>query len=377
MDVAFFRHNIEEEDIQEVIRVLRGPFLTTGPEAERFEEKLGSFLGGMRVVSLSSATAGLHLMLEALGVEKGDEVITTPLTFASTAISICHQGAVPIFADVEKDTGNLDVEQVRQVFSPRTKAILPVHLYGQMCDMKAFSSFAKEAGVVLVEDAAHALEANRDGIRPGALSQGACFSFYATKNLTCGEGGAVATMDPVLAERIRSLRLHGLSKDAAMRYSSGYQHYDIRQIGWKYNLNDILCALLIHQMDRLQAYSQRRQEIASLYTEGFQDLEEISLPKTFPNACHARHLYVIWVDPGARDPLLLHLQSQGIGVSVHFNPVHLMSYFRETYGFTHGCFPEAERIGASTVSLPFYPKLEDGQVQRVIEAVRGFFKKGQ
>ena len=375
MNVAFFKHNIEEEDIQEVRQVLEGFFLTAGPEVALFEERLGHFLGGSHVVALSSATAGLHLMLEALGVGPGDEVITTPLTFVSTVTSICHQGAVPVFADVERDTGNLDLERVTDVLCDRTKAILPVHLYGQMCDMSSFQELARKESIELVEDAAHALEAKRDGVRPGVLSRGACFSFYATKNLTCGEGGAVATRDGELAEKLRFLRTHGLSKDAASRYTSGYKHYDVTHIGWKYNLNDILAALLVHQMERLELYGKRRQAIAQRYREGLDGVQDVSLPKELPGSYHARHLFVIWVDPRVRDRLLLELQSKGIGVSVHFNPVHLMTYFREAFGFREGMFPEAERIGAGTVTLPFYPKLEDEEVDYVIDSVRESLRK--
>jgi len=370
MNVAFFKHNIEEEDIQEARRVLEGLFLTTGPETALFEEKLGHFLGTSHAVALSSATAALHLVLEALGVGPGDEVVTTPLTFVSTATSICHQGAVPVFADVERDTGNLSVERAAELLTDRTKAILPVHLYGQMCDVASFQALAEKKGLSLVEDAAHALEASRDGVGPGALSKAACFSFYATKNLTCGEGGAVATQDSELAERIRSLRLHGLSKDAASRYTSGYKHYDVSEMGWKYNLNDILAALLIHQMDRLEEYGRRREAIAQRYREGLANVEGVSLPREVPGSRHARHLFVIWVDPEKRDRTLLELQYKGIGVSVHFNPVHLMTYFRQRFGFREGMFPEAERIGASTVTLPLYPKLKDAEVDYVIDAVK-------
>lgn len=375
MKVEFFKHNIEEADIERVCRVLRGLFLTTGPETALFEEKLKVFLGMEHAIALSSATGALHMALEALGVGSGHEVITTPLTFASTVTSICHQGAVPIFVDVEEDSGNLDASLIEQAISPRTRAILPVHLYGQMCDMKAIHAIATQRDLRVVEDAAHALEAERDGVKPGALSDAACFSFYATKNLGCGEGGAAATRDEALAGVLRRMRLHGLSKDASSRYTGGYRHYDVESCGWKYNMDDIHAALLVEQIDRLEGYLKRRQEISDRYVRGFQNVTGVVCPRGISNARNALHLFTIRVDSAIRDQVLLDLQAKEIGVSVNFRPLHLMSHFKKTYGLKEGMFPNAERIGASTITLPLYPKLRDDEVDAVIEAVREAVRK--
>ncbi len=368
--VEFYRHSLQKEDIDEAVKVLNSLFLTTGPVTQAFEEKLANFLGRERALCVSSCTAGLFLSLKALDIGPGDEVITTPMTFIATANVILHAGAKPVFVDVEPETGNIDLNRVEDAITDKTKAVIPVHLYGQMVDMKGLSALCEPRGIKIIEDAAHSLESERDGIKPGQLGDTASFSFYATKNLTCGEGGAVVTDSIELYEKIKKLRLHGMSKSAAERYTKKYRHWDMELLGYKANLPDILSALLINQIDRLEQQLARREEICRRYEEAFSQIDGIDFPKVLPNSRSARHLFTIWVPRGLRDRTLEQLQERNIGVAVNFRAIHLLKYYRENFGFKEGDFPIAEEIGDRTISLPLYPSLEDREVDYVIEAVR-------
>lgn len=368
MKVEFFRHNLEESDIENVSRVLRSIFLTTGPVTAEFETKFSQYTGLKDTVGMNSCTAALHLSLLALGIGPGDEVITTPMTFIATATSILHTGASPVFVDVEATTGLMDVAKVERAITARTKAIMPVHLYGSMVDMRRLRDIADAHGLRIVEDCAHCIEGERDGIRPGQLSEAACFSFYATKNLTSGEGGAVATNTPDLAEKLRILRLHGMSKDAATRYAGHYRHWDMISLGWKYNMDDVHASLLIGQMDDLEEYWQRRKTIWEMYDQGLSVIPGISIPETRGKS--ARHLYTIWVDPRRRDEVLGSIQDKQIGVAVNYRAVHTLTYFRDVLGLKPNDFPVANRIGEGTITLPLYPKLKDSEVYYVIESIR-------
>lgn len=367
--VEFYRHSLTEDDIAAVADTLRGVFLTTGPRAAGFEQAFAQYLGVEHAVSLSSCTSALFLCLKALNIGPGDEVITTPMTFIATANAIVQCGATPVFVDVEPDTGNLDVANVEPAITSRTRAVIPVHLYGLMADVRALAELCRKRHLFMIEDAAHATEAVRDGLRPGQASQAACFSFYATKNLTCGEGGAVATADPALAETLKRLRSHGMTKEAAGRYTGRYQHWDMVMLGYKANLSDINAALLAGQLPRLAAQLTRRESIARRYEDAFSGLPEIAYPLTRKGATSARHLFTIWVPPDRRDEYLAGLQDRGIGVAVNYRAVHLLTYYRERFGFTPGAFPHAERIGDSTLTLPMYPGMSDAQVDEVIAAV--------
>lgn len=368
MKVEFFRHNIEEADIQNVAKVLKSVFLTTGPVTDEFEKKFSRYTGLKETVGLNSCTAALHLSLLALGIGPGDEVITTPMTFIATATSIIHAGATPVFVDVEENTALMDANKVEGAITQRTRAIMPVHLYGSMVDMKSIWNIADRHNLKIIEDCAHCIEGERDGIKPGQLGDVACYSFYATKNLTCGEGGAVATNNSELAAKIRLLRLHGMSKDAATRYSGYYKHWDMILLGWKYNMNDIHAALLVEQIDRLDQYWNRRQTICKMYDEGFYNLPGIRAPDI--KGKNARHLYTIWVDPNKRDKILHKLQDKEIGVAVNYRAIHNLSYFRDSFGFKQEDFPVANLIGERTLSLPLYPRLKDSDVEYVIESVK-------
>lgn len=368
MQVEFYRHNLDEADIANVVKVLHSVFLTTGPVTAEFERKFAAYTGLPHVVALNSCTSAMQLALMALGVGPGDEVVTTAMTFIASATCVEHAGAKPVLVDVDPATGCIDPAAVEAAITPRTKAILPVHLYGVMCDMPALKAIADRHGLFLVEDCAHCVEGERDGVRPGRLSDAACYSLYATKNLACGEGGAVATTNEALAKQVKLLSLHGMSKNAAGRYHGAYQHWDMLTLGWKCNLDDIHSALLVDQLDRLDALWARRNAIFQRYEAGLAGTPGVARPRVEGKSAH--HLYTIWVDPARRDALLHALQQRGVGVAVNFRAIHLLSYFRETYGHKPGDFPRAEAIGHSTISLPFYPKMTDAEVDYVIEQVK-------
>lgn len=366
MKVEFYRHALDETDIANVVKVLNSVFLTTGPVTAEFERRFSEYSGLPHVAALNSCTSAMQLALMGLGVGPGDEVITTAMTFIASATCIEHAGARPVLVDVDPETGCIDPAAVEAAVTPRTKAIIPVHLYGVLCDMSALKDAADRHGLFIVEDCAHCIEGKRDGVRPGQLSDAACYSFYATKNLACGEGGAVATRSEELARQIKLLSLHGMSKNAAGRYHGAYQHWDMLQLGWKCNMDDIHAALIVDQLNRLDALWERRHAIFERYERGFAD-SGVARPKVIGKSAH--HLYTIWVDPKRRDEILHALQERGIGVAVNFRAIHLLTYFKDTYGFEHGAFPNAEAIGDKTISLPFYVNMTDEQVDYVIAQV--------
>jgi dTDP-4-amino-4,6-dideoxygalactose transaminase len=373
MKVEFHRHSLNEQDVANVCDVLRSVFLTTGPVTAEFEQSFADYAGLRHVVGLNSCTAALHLALLALDIGPGDEVITTPMTFIASATAILHTGATPVFVDVEPGTGLLDVNRVEAAVTPRTKAILPVHLYGAMVDMKSLRTLADRYCLRIVEDSAHCVEGERDGIRPGQFSDASCYSFYATKNLTCGEGGALGCNDPDLAEKVTVLRLHGMSRNAITRYTGKYKHWDMIAEGWKYNMNDIPAALLKDQINRLDVQLARREELCTRYDAAFAGCPDIDLPAVPGKS--ARHLYTLWVDPDRRDSILHGLQERGVGVAVNFRSIHTLTFFRETMGHVPDDFPHALAIGQRTVTLPLYPGLTDQEAdyvaQTVLEVVRG------
>jgi dTDP-4-amino-4,6-dideoxygalactose transaminase len=365
-----------DEEIQEVVHCLRSGWLTTGHKVKQFEREFGEFIGAKHALAVNSCTAALHLALEAVGVGPGDEVITTPMTFTATAAVIEHLGARPVFADVTAHTLNIDPEQIRRRLSPRTKAILPVHFAGQACDMDAIVDIARGAGVPVIEDAAHAIPTSYNGRMVGTLSDITCFSFYATKNVTTGEGGMVVTDRDDIMERMRLMHLHGMSKDAWKRYTqNGSWSYEILAPGFKYNLTDIAAAIGIHQLRKCQAFHRRRLTIADQYDAAFADLPGISIPRVEDRESHGWHLYVIQVDPErltiGRDAFIDQLIARNIGVSVHFIPLHVHPYYRERYALRPQDFPNAWGAYERIVSLPIYAKMSDDDVRHVVDAVRG------
>ena len=368
--IEFFKHCIESQDIERAEGVLKSIFLTTGKEVEEFEKGFSEYTGQANAIGLTSCTAALHLSLIALGIGPGDEVITTPMSFCATSNAILHAGATPVFVDAEEETGNLNAELIESAITERTRAIIPVHLYGQMCDMKRIRELADKYNLKIIEDAAHSIEASRDGIKVGKLADTACFSFYATKNITSGEGGAVTTSDSRLAEDLRMLRLHGIDKGAADRYTRKYQHWDMPLLGWKYNMDNIQAALLIGQLERIEDLWGKRDDLWRMYEAELRGIENVRILNTVAGVKHARHLFTVLVPPAMRDSLLWRVQNRGIGIAVNYRPIHLLAYYRKRFGYKEGDFPVAEEIGGRTLSLPLYPSLHESDLKYVVQALR-------
>lgn len=369
MKIDFYKHNLTNEDKRECRNVLDSLFITTGTLVSEFEKKFSLYSKNEYTVGVNSCTDALYLALKYFEISTGDEVITTPLSFIATANAIEYTGATPVFVDVESTTGNIDAERIEQSITSKTKAILVVHLYGQMCDMKRIRKIADKHKIKIIEDCAHCIEGDRDGVRPGQLGDIACFSFYATKNITSGEGGALTCHNSETYEWLKKARLHGMSKNAADRYSKKYEHYDMEFLGIKSNMTNIQAALLLHQLDRIETYRDKKERICKKYIKGLKNNPNIQLPQVLPKSTHARHLFTIWVDPERRDAIMHSLQDADIGVAVNFRTIHLMSYYKKKYGFHHGDFPNAERIGASTITIPLYPRLKTSETTYILETI--------
>ncbi|MFZ5518902.1 MAG: DegT/DnrJ/EryC1/StrS family aminotransferase [Candidatus Zhuqueibacterota bacterium] len=366
---------INDEEIEEVVDSLKSCWLGTGPKVARFEEKFRSYIGSDYALAVNSCTAGLHLSLTVAGVGPGDEVITTAMTFAATVNAITHTGATPVLVDVDRNTGLIDPERIREAITPQTKAIVPVHLYGRPCNMDDIMAIAGEHNLIVIEDAAHAIETVYKGRKIGTIGHMAAFSFYVTKNITTGEGGMVTTNDPEFADKIKVYALHGMSKDAWKRFSDeGYKHYQVVAPGFKYNMMDIQAAIGIHQMDHLGSWLLRRNEIWQRYNEAFVDLP-VTLPAgDEPDTVHARHLYTLLIDEEragiSRDEFMNQLHKHNIGSGVHYLGVHLHPYYRDRFGYEPSDFPNATYLSERTVSIPLSPKLQDSDVDYIIGVVR-------
>ncbi len=351
---------ITEAEVEAVAAVLRSGWLTHGPRTREFEEKFRALVGAAHALAVSSGTAALHLALAAAGVGPGDEVVTTPLTFAATAEAILYQRTAPVFADVDPVTGNLDPAAVEKAITKKTRAVLPIHLGGYPADMAALGSLCAERGLFLIDDAAHAVETLCRGKRVGTLGDATCFSFYVNKNLTTGEGGMLLTPHADWARRAAVLRLHGMDRDAWDRYAAGgTPGYDIIEPGYKYNSTDIASALGLVQLTRVEEGYRRRLELAKAYDEALAGLPGIELPPR-PDAKtgdrHAWHLYAVRVTgkcPLSRDALAAGLRELAVATSVHYHPLHLMTLYRRDFGGHEGQFPEAERLGRERLTLPF------------------------
>jgi dTDP-4-amino-4,6-dideoxygalactose transaminase len=365
---------IEEEEIEEVVATIRSGWLGTGPKVARFESMFRHYSGARYAMALNSCTAGLHLSMIVAGIKPGDEVITTPMTFCATANTILHAGAEPVFVDVNRRTMNLEPNLIERAITPRTRAIVPVHLAGRPCDMDAIMDIARRHDLVVIEDAAHCIEGVHHGKKVGNIGDITCFSFYVTKNLVTGEGGMVTTNHEEWADKIKMYALHGMSKDAWKRYSDeGFKHYEVVFPGFKYNMTDIQAALGIHQLKRIDKYLKKREEIWRRYDQAFADLPVLSPAPPEPDTAHARHLYTLLLDVDkirkTRDEVQQRLYEMNIGTGIHFRALHLHDYYRRRFGFKKGDFPNAEFISDRTISLPLSAKLNSGDVEDVISAV--------
>ncbi|HZP42497.1 MAG TPA: DegT/DnrJ/EryC1/StrS aminotransferase family protein [Candidatus Binatia bacterium] len=375
-EIPFHRPAIGDAEIAEVVATLRSGWLTTGPRAVRFEAAFAERLGVPHALAVSTGTAALHLALRAAGVGPGDEVIVPTFTFVATAEAVLYLGARPVLADVDPATGLLLPQEVERRWTARTRAVVPVHLAGAPCDSGTIGAIAHAGGGVVVDDAAHALPARRDGRLVGTIADATAFSFYATKTLTTGEGGMVTTAREDWAETIRVLRLHGMSRDAWKRYSAaGTWAYDVLDVGYKYNLPDVLAALGLVQLARLDELHEARLARVERYRAGLADSDLVELPEEPPGVQSAWHLYVVRLRLDRlrvdRAAVADALRARGIGTSVHFIPLHLHAYYRRTFGTARGDHPGAEALFARCLSLPLYPDLALDDVDRVVDALRG------
>ncbi|MFZ1569041.1 MAG: DegT/DnrJ/EryC1/StrS family aminotransferase [Thiolinea sp.] len=382
--LPFALPDIDEAEIAEVIDSLRSGWVTTGPKTKRFESDFAEFIGGnCEAISVNSATAGLHLALEAIGISAGDEVITTPYTFTATAEVIRYLGAHPVFVDIDPNTFNIDPSKIEAAITPKTKAIIPVHFAGLACDMTSILTIARKHNLKVVEDAAHALPTRYQGQLIGSLdSDVTVFSFYATKTITTGEGGMIVTRNPEIAARCKVMRLHGISRDAFDRYTSNKPawHYEVVAPGFKYNLTDLASSLGIHQLQKANRFQQRRQEMAERYTRELADLPLLFPPNALDGDLHAWHLYVLRLTPPAgieRNQFIEAMAKYGIGCSVHFIPLHLHPYWRDSYHLQPQDFPYSLATYEQAVSLPLYTKMTDEDQTRVIAATKGILSQCQ
>jgi len=375
--VPFSRPTIGEEEIEEVVRCLRSGWITTGPLTAQFEKDFAVYVGAAHALAVSSATAGLHLAMLALGLEPGDEVVTSAMTWPATVNAILFAGGTPVFADVEAETLNLDVDAVVRKLGPRTRAILPVHFAGQPCDVDRLLSLAQPGRIAIVEDAAHAIGAELRGRRIGGLeSEGAIFSFHPIKNITTAEGGMLTTGNAEVAERIRLLRFHGVERDAWKAYGrTELPRYDVVVPGLKYNLTDLQAALGVHQLRKLEGFVARRARLARRYDEALRDLAEVRPLSRVPYPHrHAHHLYAVLLATERltvdRDGFMAELQAAGVGVGLHFTAAHELSYYRKRFGDFSADLPVATDVSHRILSLPLYPTLGDEDQEHVIDVIR-------
>jgi dTDP-4-amino-4,6-dideoxygalactose transaminase len=380
MDIPFHKPHITEEEITEVLDSLKSGWITMGPKTIRFEEDFRNYIGSKNAVSMNSCTACLHLALEAIGLEEGDEVIVPAITFTATAEVVTYFRAKPVLVDVNEETYTIDVSRIEEKITGRTKAVIPVHYAGQPCDMDEILALARSGDLAVIEDAAHAIPAWYKGRKIGTIGDLTCFSFYATKSLTTGEGGMVTTDKDEWADRMRTLRLHGISRDAWKRYTNeGSWYYEVLEAGYKYNMTDIQAALGLAQLKKVDWMWKRRESIAGKYSASFGHLEGVSIPRVKADRQSAWHLYVIRLAPDAltidRNRFIEELKTAGVMSSVHFIPLYRHPYYANAFEYTAEEFPVSELIYDRIVSLPIYPAMTDEDIGRVVESVEYVLRK--
>jgi len=376
--LPFALPSIDQDEINEVIDTLKSNWITTGPKAKQFEKDFSDFIGVENAIAVNSCTAALHLALDAIGIKAGDKIITTPFTFTASAEVIRYLGADPVFVDIDPGTFNIDVHKLNDVIKSQksVKAIIPVHFAGQACDMDPIIQIAQKSNLKIIEDAAHALPTTYNGKNVGILGDIACFSFYATKTITTGEGGMLVTNNSEYASRVKTMRLHGISRDVFNRYTSSEAdwYYEVVEPGFKYNMPDIAAAIGIHQLKKVNTFYKKRKEIAETYNEAFLKFPELEIPFVKnPMDTHSWHLYVLKLRSDklkiGRDEFLKMMKEMGIGTSVHFIPLHIQPYYRDKYGFSANDYPVAYDVFKNIFSLPIYPKMSKEDIHRVIETV--------
>jgi dTDP-4-amino-4,6-dideoxygalactose transaminase len=372
--LPFHKPFMGEEEIAEVSDTLRSGWLTLGPKTQRFEQKFAAKVGAKHAVAVSSCTAGLHLMLDALEIGPGDEVITTPYTFSATVATILYAGATPILVDTLADFPNIDPAGVAAAISEKTRAIVPVHFAGAPCDLDAIGAIAEHCGAVVLEDAAHALPATYKGRTIGSIGKATAFSLYAGKNITTGEGGVVTTDDDMLVDTLRRKRLHGISRDAWKRYSAeGSWYYQVEELGFKYNMTDINAAIGLHQLDRVEDFHRRRLSLVALYDELLAEVPGVLRPQPPIYGDSAWHLYVVGIDESrvriGRNEVIEALKADNIGTSVHFIPIHHHAFYQQRLGCKEGDFPNATRLYQRAISLPLFPTMRQEEVRAVVRSL--------
>jgi len=374
---------IEEDEIKEVVDSLRSGWITTGPKVIRFEEDFKNYIGSSHAIAVNSGTAGLHLSLMAAEIKDGDEVITTPMTFAATINTIVLQRAKPVFVDINPDTLNIDANALEEKITKKTRAIIPVHFAGQPCDMNKILAIANKYSLIVIEDAAHAVGAQYKKTKIGNFGDLSVFSFHPVKNITTGEGGMITTKNDDLAEKLRLLRFHGISKEAWKRYGKeGSPQYQILMPGLKYNMLDIQAAIGIHQLKKLDSFIRLRERYAQRYNEALRKIPEIITPGKVNYEClHAWHLYIIKLRLEMlkidRDKFIEELKSENIGTGIHFTAIHLQPFYMKTFGFKRGDFPNAEYASDRIISLPLFPGMKDEDIGYVVSAIKKIVKKNK
>ncbi|MFA9453121.1 MAG: DegT/DnrJ/EryC1/StrS family aminotransferase [Candidatus Aminicenantaceae bacterium] len=366
---------ITQAEITEVVKTLKSGWLTTGKKARLLEERFAAYIGCKHAVTVASGTAALFLSLKVDGVGPGDEVITSPLTFISTANVVHHLGAKPVFADIDGETFNIDPERIAAAVTPRTKALLPVHYSGQPCDMGAIQKIARQHRLRVVEDAAHAMGAEYRGRKVGSRGNLTCFSMFPTKNITTGEGGIITLNDGRKAKRLKQLRLHGMSKDGWKRYArEGSWYYEVHEAGYKYNLADLNASLGLVQLAKLEAFNQKRRKLVERYIRRLAPIPGIRTVKVLPGMKSSWHIFPIHVDARElgldRNHLVKALWERNIGTSVHFIPLHLQPFYQKQFGYKKGDFPVAEEVFAGILSLPLFPRMTLRDVDDVVAAIQ-------
>jgi perosamine synthetase len=372
--LPFALPDLDGSELNEIKEALESGWITTGPKTRQFEQEFAEYVGAKHAIALNSCTAAMHLALEAIGLQQGDEVIVPVYTFAATAEVVRYFDARPVFVDVDVDSLNISTDSLEAAFTQRTRAIIPVHIAGLSADLDAIHSLARNNSVAVIEDAAHAFPARYKGRMLGCLSDFTCFSFYATKTITTGEGGMICTDNDVWADRCRVMALHGISKDAWKRYTAeGSWYYEIIAPGYKYNMTDVAAGMGLAQLRKAEKMSQRRCQIAHRYHEAFSNVPELQLPFDRSEHLHAWHLYILRLNLPQlqidRAQFVEEMKRHNIGTSVHFIPLHLHPYYRERYGYRPEDFPIAFREYQRAISLPIYSKMSDEDVQDVITAV--------
>lgn len=372
--IPYGLHDIGEDDIAAVVSTLKSKWITGGPKVGEFEKKLSTYIGCENSVAVCNGTAALDIAVQSLGLPKGSEVITTPFTFVASSNAILYNGCMPVFADIDKETRNIDPGRVRKKITKKTRAILFVDYAGHPCDIDEIKEIADENDLYLIEDACHALGAEYRRKKVGCFADLTVFSFHPVKHITTGEGGAVVTDDDELYERMLLLRNHGIDRDASRRSGkdSGYA-YDMKVLGRNYRITDFQCALGISQLKKLDSFIKRRSELATLYNESFSDLNYVKTPKTKPYVKNAWHIYTLLLERGVdRDEFFRYMREKNIGVNVHYIPVYRHSYYAKNFNFSPEDYPVTEDVFNRIITLPLYPKLLDEEVAQVIDAVKDF-----